>query len=366
MNKSIPYNKKLRFIKAYVPGKSANNLKLNSPIIKLSSNESCLDFSDSTLKKINKIKIKLSKYPDSKANLLREKIAKVYKINSKNIIFGNGSDELFFLISNAFLSEGLEGLYSKYGFLIYPLAIKAAGAKAVFAEEKNYKANIKNILKKANKNTRVCFIANPNNPTGTYLTIQEIKILREGLPSKCLLVIDSAYSEYVTKKDYCDTISLAKKRNDIVVTHTFSKIFALSSVRLGWAYCPPEISDILEKIRPAFNINSYAQALGNIVLDDKSFLRKSILHNNFWKSWLSEEFAKLKLKVIPSQANFITIIFKKKISANKFVQALEKNNIFVRNLSAYKMFNCVRITIGTEAQNRKLINTSKSILKDIL
>ena len=133
----------------------------------------------------------------------------------------------------------------------------------------------------ANKNTRVCFIANPNNPTGTYLTISEIKTLREKLPSSCLLVIDSAYSEYVIKKNYSDSISFAKNREDIIVTHTFSKIFGLSSLRLGWAYCPEKIAEILEKIRPAFNINSYAQEIGNIVLDDKRFLKQSIKHNSY-------------------------------------------------------------------------------------
>ena len=132
-------------------------------------------------------------------------------MGKNNIIFGNGSDEIFFLICNAFLSRGLEGLYSKYGFLIYPLAIKASGARAVSANEKNYKANIDNLISKANKNTRVCFIANPNNPTGTYLTISEVKMLREQLPSSCLLVIDSAYSEFVTQKNYSDSISYAKK-----------------------------------------------------------------------------------------------------------------------------------------------------------
>jgi len=269
------------------------------------------------------------------------------------------------LICNAFLSKGLEGLYSKYGFLIYPLAIKAAGARAVSASEKNYKANIDKLISKANKNTRVCFIANPNNPTGTYLTISELKMLREQLPSSCLLVIDSAYSEFVTQKNYSDSISYAKKRKDIVVTHTFSKIFGLSSLRLGWAYCPKDVAIILEKIRPAFNLNSYAQYIGNIVLDDKLFLDKSIKHNSYWKNWLSNEFSKLGVKVIPSVANFITIIFKNSSKALMFANHLEKNNILVRKLNAYKMDNCVRITIGTELQNKTLLKFTKKILKEI-
>ena len=146
-----------------------------------------------------------------------------------------------------FLNKNLEGLYSKHGFLIYPITINAASGKCVFTKEKNFKANIEELVKKC-VNTRVCFIANPNNPTGTYLNKKEIKKLREGLPSKCLLVIDSAYSEYVTKKDYSDGLSYAKTRDDIIVTKTFSKIFGMAALRLGWAYCPENISDILNKI----------------------------------------------------------------------------------------------------------------------
>ena len=365
MSKIIPYNKNLKNIKPYEPGKSNSRNKSKLPLIKLSSNETCLDFSNATKKKINKINVKLSVYPDSQANTLRDKISKLYKIGKKNIIFGNGSDEIFFLICNAFLSKGLEGLYSKYGFLIYPLAIKAAGAKAVFALEKNYRSNISNLISKANKNTRVCFIANPNNPTGTYLTNSEIKQLREQLPPSCLLVIDSAYSEYVTQKDYSDSISYAKKRTDIVVTHTFSKMFGLSSLRLGWAYCPENIAKVLEKIRPAFNINAYAQQIGNLVLDDKNFLKKSIEHNYYWTNWLSKEFEKLEIKVIPSVANFVTIILKNSYNANMFAKRLEKENIFVRKLNAYKMSNCIRITVGTELQNKTLIKFSKKILQEL-
>ena len=166
-------------------------------------------------------------------------------------------------------------------------------------------------------------------------------MLREGLPKKCLLVIDSAYSEYVNKKDYSDTIKFAKKRNDIIVTHTFSKIFGLSSLRLGWAYCPKDIAMVLEKIRPAFNLNSYAQHIGNIVLDDKSFLDKSIKHNYYWKNWLSNEFSKLGIKIIPSVANFITIIFNNSSQAFMFVNQFwgytgritEQNNEFCSEYS---------------------------------
>ena len=366
MSRIIPYNKNLQSIQPYQPGKSANTFKSKKRLIKLSSNEACLNFSENTLRKIQSINTKFSKYPDPRANLLRNKISKLYSINKNNIIFGNGSDEIFFLICNAYLTKGLEGLYSKYGFLIYPLAIKAAGGKPVFANEKNYKANIENLIAKANKNTRVCFLANPNNPTGTYLKKNEIINLRKKLPAKCLLVVDSAYSEYVTEKDYSDMLSFAKKRKDVVVTHTFSKIFGLASVRLGWAYCPKEVVEVLEKIRPAFNINSFAQEIGKLVLDDKSFLEKSVEHNLFWKKRLTQEYQKLGIKVIPSVANFITIILANKKIASRCANILEKNNIFIRKLNAYKMDNCLRITIGTKQQNLELLKSFTKIFKEFV
>ena len=359
----IPYNKNLRYMKPYEPGKSRGNKKSNLPIIKLSSNEACLDFSESTKNKFRKVDANLSRYPNPRAETLREKISRLYKVNKNNIIFGNGSDELFYLICNSYINKDLEGLYSKYGFLIYPLAIKASGGKPVFANETNYKVDINNLIRKVSKKTRVCFIANPNNPTGTYLKKNEIVDLRNKLPSKCLLVIDSAYSEYVTEKDYSDTLEYAKRRKDIVVTHTFSKIFGLAALRLGWAYCPTEVINVLERIRPAFNINSYAQEIGNLVLDDISFLKNSVKHNSFWRKKLTKEFESLGFKVIPSVANFVTVIFKNKKIAFKVANALEDNNIFVRKLVAYKMHNCLRITVGTESQNKKLLSACKKIIR---
>lgn len=179
------------------------------------------------------------------------------------------------------------------------------------------------------------------------------------------MVIDSAYSEYVTEKDYSDTLEYAKRRKDIIVTHTFSKIFGLAALRLGWAYCPTEVINVLERIRPAFNINAYAQEIGNLVLDDISFLKSSIKHNCFWRNKLTKEFESLGFKVIPSVANFVTVIFKNKKLAFKVANALENNNIFVRKLISYKMHNCLRITVGTERQNKKLLSTFKKIYKEI-
>lgn len=359
----IPFNKNLNKIRIYEPGKSGKTLSKKKNI-KLSSNESPIQLSKKTIKKINNIKIDLAKYPDPECNRLREKISKKYNINSKNIIFGNGSDELFFLISYCFLNAKLQGLYSKHGFLIYPIAINAASAKCVYANEKNLKADVNQLLRKSSKTTRICFIANPNNPTGTYLSRKEIKKLREGLPKKCILVIDSAYSEYVVEKDYSDGLTYAKSREDIIVTRTFSKIYGMASLRLGWAYCPENITKIINKLRPAFNINAYAQEVAINILEDEEYLKKSIKHNLEWKNWLTNKLNKLGFKVIPGVANFILIKLKNIKQLYVLADCLEDNNIYVRKLSKYKLNNCLRITIGSEKDLKQLVCAIKKIIKE--
>jgi histidinol-phosphate aminotransferase len=359
----IPYNKNINKIITYTPGKSGKS-KSRLQSFKLSSNESPLSLNKKTLNKIKNIKITLSKYPDPLCKVLREKISKKFNIKSKNILFGNGSDEIFYLISYCFLNKELEGLYSKHGFLIYPIAINAASAKCVYAKEKNFKADVFELIKKSNKNTRVCFIANPNNPTGTYLTKKEIKLLREGLPKKCLLVIDSAYSEYVIEKDYADGLEYAKSRNDIIVTKTFSKIYGMAALRLGWAYCPEGIANTLNKIRPAFNINSYAQSIAEHLLDDEQFLKNSIEHNLYWKEWLTTEFKKMGFTVISSVANFILVKFHNKKQASILADNLEKSNIYVRKLENYKLNDCLRISVGSENDLKKLVYQANKIIRE--
>ena len=358
MKTNIPANKNLKDIEPYMPGKASISIG-KKKVIKLSANESPLEFSKKTSNKINKIKIDFIKYPDPVCNTLRLKIQNLYKIKSQNIIFGNGSDEIFFLIAYAYLNKSLNAIYSRHGFLIYPIAIKAAGAKGIFANETNLRTDVSKIIDKCNNKTRVCFIANPNNPTGTYITKSEVKKLREGLPKKCLLVIDAAYSEYVESSDYSDCINYAKKRNDIVVTHTFSKIFGIPSLRLGWAYCPEQVTNHLNKIRPAFNVNTYAQEVAKILIEDKDFIEKSVAHNTFWKNYLCKELKKLNIDFEKGVANFVLLKLETKLEANNLANFLEKNMILVRKLEKYKLSNCIRISIGKENENKKLIQIIK-------
>ena len=186
--------------------------------------------------------------------------------------------------------------------------------------------------------------------------------MREGLPKKCLLVIDSAYSEYVTEKDYSNSLSYAKTRNDVIVTKTFSKIFGMAALRLGWAYCPEQVVQTLNKIRPAFNINSYAQEIAINLLDDKEFLKNSIAHNLYWRKWLSNKFNDLGFEVIPSVANFIMVKFKSENQATTLADSLEKSNIYIRKLNNYKLSNCLRISIGSEKDLKNLLRTVKKII----
>ncbi len=348
-------------IKKYVPGKSGTN-KNKHKVIKLSSNESPLGTSKKVLSKIKNNTIDLSRYPDGNTLNLRKKIAFHYNINQNNIICGNGSDELFFIIASAYTSTKDEVLYSKHGFLIYPIAARAAGSTPVAAEEKNLTADIESLVRRASSKTKVCFLANPNNPTGTYINYQGLKELRNKLPETCLLVIDSAYSEYVTNQDYNDGLKLAVKRNDVIVTHTFSKIYGMPSLRLGWAYCPKNIIDNLNKIRPAFNINSLAQAAAIEALSDKNFIKQSIKHNNRWKPWVENNLSLMGLEIKPSFTNFILVKFKSKKMSLDCAGFLESKNILVRTLEDYQLANYLRITIGLAEENMALIKNMKYFL----
>ncbi len=363
MTLSLSPKPNIKKIKKYVPGKSKTNSNKKT-LIKLSSNENALGPSKNVINKIQK-GIDLVRYPDGNAYNLRKKIAEKYKINIKNIICGNGSDELFFLIAYAYSGINDEVLHSKHGFLIYPIAARAAGAEPIAASENNLKSDVKSLLALCSKKTRICFLANPNNPTGSYLNISEIKELRQKLPKNCLLVIDAAYSEYVTNNDYNNSLSLAKTRSDIIVTHTFSKIFGIPSLRLGWAFCPEKVIVNLNKIRPAFNINSYAQKAGIEALEDKKHVKQSILHNTEWKKWLENNIQNLGLKIQPSVANFVLIKFKNRIDATNCAKFLEKNNILVRTLEDYKLESYLRVTVGLKSENIIFLNTVKNFLKTL-
>ncbi len=348
-------------VDTYRPGKSKLGKIKN--LIKLSANESALGLS-SKVKKIKINKIKLDKYPDSKCKLLRMQISKTYKCDFDKIICGAGSDEIIQMLCQLFLSKNDEVVLSEYSFLMYRIYSKIVGAKVIYAKENNFKVSVDNILLKTSNKTKIVFIANPNNPTGTYLTIKEIKYLRKKLKKNILLVIDDAYFEYMTKQDYLNGLKLFKNSKNVFILRTFSKIYGLASLRIGWGYGPKRIINELYKIKPPFNVNQLAQFYANESLKDKKFITKSIRHNQIWSKKFKSYFEINNIISNSPGPNFFLLDFDFcKVSASYVLKKLEKKGIILRSMQSYKMKNKLRVTIGSSEENKKFLKNMDNILK---
>ena len=246
----------------------------------------------------------LEDYPDGSASALREAIGDVFGLDPARIVCGAGSDDLLNLIARAYLTDGDEAIHTTHGFLVYPIATLGTGAKPVVAPEKNFTADVDAILGLVTPRTKVVFLANPNNPTGTYIPFDEVKRLHKGLPATVLLVLDAAYAEYVQRNDYESGIELVATSENVVMCRTFSKIYGLAALRLGWMYGPAPIVDAINRIRGPFNVNAPAIAAGIAAIRDAAHVEKSRAHNTNWLAWLTEEIGKLGLPVTPSVGKF--------------------------------------------------------------
>jgi histidinol-phosphate aminotransferase len=340
-------------IKPYVPG--ASKTSGNAPVIKLSSNENALGCSAKAKDAYLKASEQLFRYPDGASNDLRLAIAKLNNLAADNIICGAGSDEIFSMIISALTREGDEIIYTEHGFLMYKIYALANGVDAIAAKEKNLTASIANILEKVTAKTRIVFIANPNNPTGSYLTRSELIDLREKLPEDIFLVIDGAYAEFADAEDYSSGLDLAKEYPNIIATRTFSKIYGLAALRLGWGYCKDEkIIDILNRVRGPFNVTTAAQQAGIAAIKDQEFVESSRQHNQKWLAEFAKRLTLLGIKFYPSLGNFILIEFSE-LKVVEVEKLLLENNIIVRNMQAYKLPNCLRVSIGTDIENEKFL-----------
>jgi histidinol-phosphate aminotransferase len=342
-------------ISPYVPGESEVPGGLKP--IKLSSNETPLGPSPKAIAAYRAVGEELDRYPDGASTVLRDAIAKLYGLNRDHIVCGNGSDELINLIAHAYLGPGDESAYSAHGFLMYRIATLASGAKPVAVPEKGYRADVDAMLARVTPKTKVVFLANPNNPTGTYVPNEEVRRLHKGLPGNVLLVIDAAYSEYVRRNDYEAGIELVATTENTVMTRTFSKIYGLAALRLGWAYCPAPIADVLNRVRGPFNVTAPAIAAGVAALEDKAHIETAVAHNEKWLPWVTAEFEKIGIKVTPSIGNFVLMHFpatkgKDAVSADEHLKA---RGIILRRVAAYGLPNCLRMTIGTEDDNRRVV-----------
>jgi len=348
-------------IDPYVPGKSQATFE--GTIYKLSSNETPLGASPKAIAAYTELSGKLEFYPDGSCGDLRQAIGARYGLNSEHIVCGSGSDELLQMISAAYLGPGDEAIYTRHGFLVYPIAIMANGATPVVADEVDYTANVDQIIARLSDKTRIVFLANPNNPTGTYLPFDEVKRLHSALPDNCLLVLDAAYAEYVQANDYEAGIELVGTSCNVVMTRTFSKIFGLAGLRLGWVYCPAEIADVLNRVRGPFNVNASAIAAGVAAINDIEHIAKAVLHNQQWSGWLSDKLADLGIKVTPSVGNFLLLHFApgKAHAADAF---LCNNGVILRQMDAYGLPDALRLTIGSKQANLRVIEVLGDFLKD--
>ena len=350
-------------LESYKP--NFGNGKVKS-LIRLSANEGALGTSSNAIKAINSFSTDLNRYPPQISENLVDAISKRYSVDRNKIILGNGSDELISILAQAFLSSEDEAIYTEYGFLQFPQAISITGAKGIIAKDNKLTVSVDSILSNITKKTKLIFLANANNPTGTFISKEEVIRLHKSIPSNVLLVYDAAYSEFITHDDYIDGSELVDKSENVIMLRTFSKLHGLASLRLGWGYCSNYILNNLMKVRGPFSVNLAAILAGTAAINDIDFQNKSIEHNIKWMSWLEKELKKLNLSFQTSVTNFLLIKFSNetKFNAQSAEKFLASRGILVRGMSVYNLPSYLRVSLGTEEENRTLIKELKSFLEN--
>jgi histidinol-phosphate aminotransferase len=329
----------------YVGGES--KLPGANRVIKLSSNEGAFGPPAAAIAAMRNAAANMHRYPDGHMNLLRAAIGKAFSIDPEKITCGNGSDDLLALLIQSFGGPGCELIMSAHGFSIYEIYGKLTGCTVRKAQEKNLTTDVDAILALVSDRTNMVFLANPNNPTGTLIPESEMQRLRALLPPDVLLVIDAAYSEYVTRDDYDCGIKLVDATDNTVMTRTFSKIFGLGGARLGWCYAPPAVTDVLNRVRAPFNVSAMAAEAAIAALADPSWIAASRAHNSNARTRLTARLTEAGLRVHPSEINFLLVDFEtpeRAIAADKY---LRTHGIIVRHVASYGLPSCLRITIGT-------------------
>ena len=358
-------------IQPYVPGKSAAPAGV-AKVHKLSSNENPLGASPQAIEAVREAAARLEFYPDGSALALREAIGAVHGLNPANLLCSNGSDEALGLLAQTYLQPGDEAIFTEHAFLVYRIYVQAAGGLPVAVREREERADVDAILAAVTPRTRIVFLANPNNPTGTYLPFEEVRRLHAGLRGDILLVLDAAYAEYVRRNDYEAGIELVSSSENVVMTRTFSKIHGLGGLRLGWLYGPRAIIEALDRVRGPFNVNAAALAAGVAAIRDRAHVERTADHNQRWLAWLSEELAALGLRVTPSVGNFVLMHFpgegqhvpgEGQYGAEAADAFLSARGYILRRVSAYGFPNALRMTVGTEEANRGVVEALREFLK---
>jgi len=326
-------------------------------VIKLASNESPLGPSPKAVEAIkNRTDSGLQLYPDPTCRELRQAIGEIHGLKPEQIICSAGSEELLHLLAKGYATDGDEVIYCQYGFIAYPITIYAAGATPVMVQEDNFTANVGAILAAVTPKTKIVNLANPNNPTGTYLAKSEVARLRQGLRDDILLVLDAAYAEYVAQDDYDAGFDLVDNgMENTIVTRTFSKIYGLAGLRVGWAYGPKSVLDILHRIRGTFNVGTLSQAAAIAAVRDVDHVAKAKAHNSKWMPIMSQTLENLGMTVTASQGNFILVHFAGgPDQATAADQYLRSKGIIVRPVGNYDLAGALRITLGTDCENEAL------------
>lgn len=340
-------------ISPYVPGKAAADD--GRPLIKLSANENPLGTGAAARAALVAATADLATYPDPGATKMREAIAAVHGLDPARVIYGTGSDELLHIAASAYAGPGDEILYVHYGFSVYDIAARRVGATPVIAPDKDYATDVDALLACVTEKTKVVFLANPNNPTGTMTPREDIARLHAALRTDILFVLDQAYAEYLDPQEDDGGLELAKNAANVLVTRTFSKIYGLAAERIGWGYASAEIIDALHRIRAPFNVTTAGQAAAIAAVKDQAWVDASRAHNRTWRAWLTDEVASLSnhgLRAVPSKANFLLILFNGKLTAEAVMKGLWDEGFATRWLPGQGLPNGLRITIGTEEQVR--------------
>lgn len=350
-------------IAVYVGGESA--VAGVERVMKLSSNEGALGPSPLAMQVYSALSPDLHRYPDGGAVALREALAARWGLDPACLVCGAGSDELIGLLTKSYVGPGDEVLFCAHGFLMYAIAAKSVGAVPVAVPEKpGFVMDVDALLAAVSPRTRLLFLANPNNPTGTYLPASEVARLQAGLPPSVLLVLDAAYAEYVTDADYTAGAELVARAKNVVMLRTFSKIYGMAALRLGWAYCAPEVADVLNRVRGPFNVGSAAQAAGAAALADEAFVKAVKAHNDHWMPWLAERLTTAGLHVVPSVGNFLLVRFPEgDLNADAAYDYMAARGIIVRKMGAYRLHDHLRITVGTEEEVRATAEALSSFMR---
>lgn len=345
----------------YIPGE--DTLPGFDKPAKLSSNESPLGPSPRAIQAFKDASEELARYPDGSCNRLRQVLADHHDIHPEQIVCSNGSEQLIDMLARAYAGPGAEVIFTEHAFICYRIATQAAGGTAVVVAEHNLTTDVDEILDNVTDRTRIVFLANPNNPTGTYIAKEESQRLRDSLPKHVLLVIDAAYCEYVDQADYSAGNELVNHSDcNTVVLRTFSKIYGLAALRIGWAYCPSEVASVLNRIRGAFCVSKPAQEAAVEALQDRQHTATAKTHNDRWLSWLITELDQIRLTATPSVGNFILIHFDDADQSLAADLTLRQQGIILRPVAGYGLPQYLRASVGLEHENRKMIKVLKSFV----